>query len=142
MDEQMILIIKDFLIKKVDPDFIMLFGSYATGDNHPSSDVDLAFYKSDHGLSAYDVFILAGELASLIKIDVDLIDLMNASTVFKMQIFEKGNSIYTKDFYSFNIYEMTVFRMYLDLNEKRNEVLKEIHESGSVYGTRLRYREK
>lgn len=134
--------IKDFLLEKIDPDFIVLFGSQATGNTHSQSDVDLAFHKKNHQLSSYDTFMLAGELASMIGVDVDLIDLNTASTVFRAQIFGKGKLLYAKSDYEFNVYEMKVFRMYAELNEQRQEVLREIHESGSVYGTRLGRRKK
>lgn len=142
MHEKMLITIKKFLIEEIDPEFVMLFGSYATGQTHFKSDVDVAFYKEAHDLSAYEVLMLAQELAGLIKMGVDLVDLRVASTVFKMQIFGKGINIYVKDEHLFNKYEMTVYRMYADLNEKRREVLTEIHESGTIYGTRLRCSEK
>ena len=75
-------------------------------------------------------------MAEMIGTAVDLIDLNQASTVFKMQIFKSGKKVYTKSDYDFNVYEMNVYRMYSNLNEQREVVLKEIHESGSVYGIR------
>jgi len=142
MNEETLLKIKRFLVERLDPDFIVLFGSYATGQEHSKSDVDLAFYNESHEKSSYDVFFLAQELADLIGTDVDLVDLSKASTVFKMQIFAKGWPLYVTDSGQFDRYEMLVYRMYADLNEQRKEVLKEIHESGSVYGNRLRCSEE
>jgi len=136
MKEELKKEITDFIVEKVNPDFIMLFGSQATGQTHLKSDTDLAFYKREHELSPYDIFTLAGELANITKTSVDLIDLNKASTVFKMQIFNYGIPLYFKDDYQLNSYETNVFRMYVDLEEKRREVLQEIHESGSVYGVR------
>ena len=138
MDAELRKKITDFIVEKIDPDFIMLFGSQATGETHPESDTDLAFYKREHHLSPYDIFMLAGELADITKTSVDLIDLNKASTVFKMQIFGNGEALYVKSNYQLNGYETNVFRMYADLQEKRSEVLQEIHGSGSVYGTRSR----
>ena len=123
-------------VEKINPDFIVLFGSQVTGVTHAKSDTDLTFYKREHQLSPYDVFILSVELADITKTSVDLIDLNVANTVFKMQIFGYGETIYAKNSYQLNSYETNVFRMYADLEEKRREVLQEIHESGSVYGTR------
>ena len=127
-------VVKNFLIKKINPDFVMLFGSYATGWTHASSDVDLAFYKESHQLSAYDVFILAGELASMLKIDVDLIDLSEASTVFKAQIFSTGKPIYVYSQFIFDQFRMHTMSMYANLELERRDILKSIVERGSVYG--------
>ena len=37
--------ITDFIVEKIDPDFIVLFGSQITGKTHLKSDTDLEFYK-------------------------------------------------------------------------------------------------
>jgi len=136
MKEEIIAKVNEFLTEKVDPELIVLFGSYATGNVHPKSDIDIAFYRKEHTLSAYDIFILAQELAGLLHIEkVDLIDLNEASTVFKMQIFSKGEAVLVKNEHEFRKYEMSVYRLYADLNEKRGEVLAKIYERGRVYGS-------
>lgn len=134
MEESKILQIKDFLIDKIDPDFVILFGSQATGQTHPDSDVDIAFFKQGHEFTAYDIFIMAGELASIIKIDIDLIDLSEASTVFKMQIFSNYKNIHVTCQEELDQYTVTSLNMYADLNIERKEILKDIIERGSVYG--------
>lgn len=62
--------IKDHLIDKItqelNPDFILLFGSFAKGTNDAESHIDLAYF-SDKQLSSYERFILASELADLNK---------------------------------------------------------------------------
>ncbi len=47
--------------------------------------------------SAYPTFLIAQELADLLKADVDIINLNEASTVFKAQIFSSGILIYSED---------------------------------------------
>gem|GEM_PF-550668 len=132
---KMIETMRDFLVEKVDPNFIVLFGSYATGDMHDKSDVDLAFYKVSHQLSAYDVFILAQELASLLNVEkVDLINLNEASTVFKMVILDSGKVIYAQDEKVLSDYETKALGMYFDLNVERKGIVQSIKESGRVYG--------
>ena len=135
MNEEMVAAIKDFLIDRIDPDFIMLFGSQVTGNVHPNSDVDLAFYRENHGLSAYDIFILAGELSEITKISVDLIDLNEASTVFKAQIFSTGIPIYTLNQVRLDHFRMNAMSMYANLDVERREILKSIVESGTIYGS-------
>jgi len=124
---------RDFLIEKLKPDFLMLFGSYATGHTHPESDLDIAFYKASHQLSAYDVFMLAQELASIIKVDVDLIDLNESSTVFRAQIFSTGRSIYVASQFVFDQFRMHAMSMYANLDIERKDILKSIIKRGTVY---------
>ena len=80
-----------------DPSFIVVFGSYAKNTTHKDSDIDVAFYSQDSSHTTYEIFLLAQELADILKIDVDLINLRTASTVFQAQIYTTGTVIYSKD---------------------------------------------
>jgi len=133
MNQKKLELIKELITRKIDPSFIVLFGSQATETTHSESDIDIAFYKPSHGLSAYDVFALAQELASLVKIEVDLVDLDKASTVFKAQIFAIGIPIYISNQVEFDNYRMVAMSMYTNLNVERKEIMKSIIESGTVY---------
>ena len=67
------------IIALVNPDKIILFGSYARGDNHPKSDVDLLIAKKglQNGREMIDVIELAllkqniGTDLSIIPVDYD-----------------------------------------------------------------------
>ena len=126
-------LIQDFLTNKVRPSFIIVFGSYAKGLSRQNSDIDIAFYSEDTVLSSYDLFIIAQELAELLKIEVDLIDVRKASTVLKAQIFTTGKVIYADDELLLKKQQMTALKMYAELNEQRKVILNRIEESGSVY---------
>jgi uncharacterized protein len=93
----------------------------------------VAFYNQDSSLSTYEIFLLAQELADILKIDVDLVNLGTASTVFKAQIYTTGTVIYSKDDTLLRNQQMTALSMYAKLNEERKNILKNISESGSVY---------
>lgn len=134
MKTEMFQKIQDFLISKLNPTFIIVFGSYAKDTTHKDSDIDLAFYSQDSSLSTYEIFLIAQELADILKIDVDLVNLETASTVFKAQIYTTGNVIYSKDDILLKNHQMTALSMYAKLNEEREQILKNIKESGSVYG--------
>jgi predicted nucleotidyltransferase len=133
MKSEMFQKIKDFLIGKMNPSFIIVFGSYAKSCTHKDSDIDVAFYNQDSSLSTYEIFLLAQELADILKIDVDLVNLGTASTVFKAQIYTTGTVIYSKDDTLLRNQQMTALSMYAKLNEERKNILKNISESGSVY---------
>ena len=126
-------LIRDLLTNKVKPSFIIVFGSYAKGLSRQNSDIDIAFYSEDTVLSSYDLFIIAQELAELLKIEVDLIDVRRASTVLKAQIFTTGKVIYADDELLLKKQQMTALKMYAELNEQRKEILNRIEESGCVY---------
>ena len=79
---------QDFLINKINPSFIIVFGSYANGTTHKDSDIDLAFFKKEQNLSSYEVFMVAQELADLLKMDVDLVDLHYALLFSKLKSFQ------------------------------------------------------
>lgn len=133
MQTEMFQSIQEFLIRKVDPSFIIIFGSYAKNTTHKDSDMDVAFYSQDSSHSTYELFLLAQELADLLKKEVDLVNLRTASTVFQAQIYTTGNVIYSKDHTLLKYQQMTALSMYAKLNEERENILKKIAESGSIY---------
>jgi uncharacterized protein len=133
MKTEMFQQIQDFLIRKFNPTFIMVFGSYAKNSIHKDSDIDVAFYSQELSPTTYEVFFAAQELADILKVDVDLINLEKASTVFKAQIYTTGTVIYSKDDKLLKTHQMTALSMYAKLNEEREEILKNIGESGSIY---------
>lgn len=124
--------IKKFLIEKVNPSFIIVFGSIAKGTDHKESDIDVAFY-SETTFSSYDLFMISQELADLLKKEVDLVDIRKASTVFQAQIFTTGKVIFCADETLRMKMEMTALSMYAKLNEERKHILNNVYESGSVY---------
>lgn len=126
--------IKNFLIKKVNPAFIIIFGSFAKGTSNRNSDIDIAFYSEDKKFSTYEIFMFAQELADILKMEVDLVDIQEASTVFQVQIFSTGKVIYSNDETLRMTKQMYAYSLYAKLNEERKVILKRIRESGSVYG--------
>ncbi|MBD8590385.1 nucleotidyltransferase domain-containing protein [Peribacillus simplex] len=133
MYTEMFQTIQDTLIKKIDPVFIIIFGSYAKKSTHKDSDIDIAFYCEDQSLTTYEVFQLAQELADILKIEVDLVNIRTASTVFKAQIYTTGTVIYSVNDTLLKNLQMTALSMYAKLNEERENILKKIGESGTIY---------
>lgn len=123
----------DKIVQKLNPSFILLFGSYAKGTAHADSDIDVAYYSSEE-FPSYERFILASELAGLVGCEVDLVDISIIDTVFTMQIFEQGIPIYIKDENELMRQKMRAYSMYAVLNEQRASVIEAIKERGSVFG--------
>lgn len=129
--------LKNQLIKviqnKINPAFVVLFGSFAKGTNRIDSDIDLAFFSKEQ-LSSYERFLLASELAEIAGREVDLVDLKQIDTVFTMQIFSQGIPIYIQDENEFTRQKMRAYSMYATLSEQRAGVIESIKEQGSVFG--------
>lgn len=123
----------DVLLKNVKPTLIYIFGSAARNELREDSDIDIA-YLSDTSLSNYEIFMLANDIADIIKRDVDLIDLNKSSTVFKAQIVGNGKIIYCSDDTKRMYFEMYAFKDYALLNEERKEILDGIRKRGNIYG--------
>lgn len=121
------------LQEQVQPAFVLLFGSYAQGTEREGSDLDIAYF-SEKALPNYERFLLAGELAQVCQLDVDLIDIRKVDTVFAVQIFATGVLLDCANESEFIKQRMRAFSMYATLNEQRAEILRNISESGSVYG--------
>lgn len=124
--------IVQFLVKKINPYVIYLFGSEAQQQAWQDSDIDLAFL-SERTLSHYERFMIAGELAAILNCDVDLVDLKEATTVFQAQVVGKGKVLYCADDDKKAQFEMKVFKEYAKLNEERAEILERIRKRGAVY---------
>lgn len=77
--------------------------------------------------------MLAQELASNINIDVDLISLRKASTVFLSQVVSTGKVIYCLNDEVRMNFEMMTLKMYAKLNEERQSIIDKVEESGSVF---------
>src|SRR5699024_9167190 len=120
------------IVEKVNPAFIIVFGSFAKGSVHKDSDLDLAYFSHDT-LAPYNCFTLAGELASFINRDVDLVNIKQIDTVFTMQIFAEGIPIYIQNENEFYRQRMRAYSMYATLSEQRASLIKGIQERGSVF---------
>lgn len=131
--EKEIELIKEYLVEKISPYLIILFGSAAKGEMRKDSDIDIAFLSNEQ-YSDYDIFMIGQGLAGVIGRDVDLVDLNKASTVFQAQIVGTGNIIYNKDDLKRMIFGMTVLKKYARLNEERKCILDKVIERRRVYG--------
>lgn len=119
--------------KRLSPAFIILFGSYAKNTQREDSDIDLAYF-SEVVLSPYEKFLFIGDLADILGVEVDLVDIKKIDTVFSMQIFSEGKLLDCQDENEFVMQRMKAYSMYVTLNEQRAEIIQNIKERGSVFG--------
>jgi predicted nucleotidyltransferase len=122
----------DLLRQRAAAYLIIVFGSYAKGLARSDSDIDIA-YAGEKTLSAYEIFLLAQELAVLLGRDVDLLDLSQVSTVMKAQIVAFGRVIYCSDEVKRQYLFMKALREYATLSGERAVIVDSIARRGSVY---------
>lgn len=125
--------IRDFLISRIsDIEAIYIFGSASQGAMHPESDIDIAVLCKKR-LTGYNFWEIGQELASKLDIDVDLIDLREASTIFQHEILVHGKRIFFREAFFVDQFETVVFSEYTNLIEIRAPLIQDIQERGSVY---------
>lgn len=106
---------------------IYIFGSYADNSATPASDIDIAFLTFSK-VSAVEKWKIQEELASILDIDIDLVDLKDATVILRAEVIEKGKLIYSADSYQVDYFEMTTYSMYADLNESRMDIINDYKE--------------
>ena len=112
---------------------VYLFGSAATGELRPDSDIDLAVLCTTP-LPATRLWSLAQSLAVSARRDVDLIDLRSASTVMRAQVVSTGKRLFCANETVCSEFEDRVYSDYARLNEERRHILDDIRERGRIYG--------
>lgn len=103
---------------------LVLFGSRARGDGRAKSDFDIA-YSSVKPLELNEENRMAVELHSVFKtINVDIVNLRNASPLLLRQIVSEGMPLYESKESIFNalyLYAMRLYRESENLNKLRRE---------------------
>ena len=126
-------LVSDILRRLPQVQAIYLHGSRALGQASQNSDLDLALLSSSK-IPPLQLWETAQHLAALLGMDVDLLDLRQASTVMQMQVITRGERLYCKDEAACGAFEDLVFSMYARLNEERAGILQDIAQRGSIYG--------
>ncbi len=112
---------------------IYRFGSSITSHERPDSDIDLAILPSCP-LDTVRVWELAQVVAQALSKDVDLVDLLSASTVMRAQIISTGKRLYCSNRAECESFEDYTYSAYARLNEERKGILQDIKQRGTVYG--------
>ena len=106
--------------------FAYLFGSQATSQARPDSDIDLAIFPEPN-IPPKDIWNAAQSLASQLNCDIDLINLREANTVLRFQIVSEGKLLFDKHNQAPE-FEVDTFRMYQDLQYNRKDNIKGLLE--------------
>lgn len=103
------------IIEKYQINFIVLFGSQAENKVHKKSDLDLA-YSPKILLDYKKEYNLLQELKKTINstIEIDLIDLNNASPLLAKKIAFEGKLLAENTTHSFAYFQMYAFKVYVE----------------------------
>jgi predicted nucleotidyltransferase len=112
---------------------VYLFGSRASGQEGPASDVDLAVL-APRPLDGWERFDLEQQIAATLSRDVDLVDLRRASTVLAAQVVATGRVLLDAAPTARAWFEMIAFASYARLNEERRGIVEDIRARGTVHG--------
>ena len=124
---------KQYLIKEIKCDAIILFGSYSRNTQNKESDVDIGI-KSPNKIQPKQLFEIKRKLEDILQKDVDLIDLENTQDGIRYEILINGITLYAKDKFKFELYKLDMYREYLELNESRKMIIDNIKNGGTIYG--------
>lgn len=102
---------------------IYLFGSRATGQHKLNSDWDIGLLITEK-LLPQERWNLSETLCELLNSQVDLVELLQASTVLQMQVITTGKILFHKQPIKAN-FEMQVFSMYGRLQESRGKIIEQ-----------------
>lgn len=102
---------------------IYLFGSRATNEARPSSDWDIAV-MAEKKIPVSTLWELKELLANTCCAEVDLIDLLQSTTVLNVQIIERGQLLYDACDAAMP-FETRVLSMYGRLQEGREDIMSD-----------------
>jgi len=111
---------------------VYLFGSAVSGQMHSESDIDMAVL-ADSPIDPEQLWKLAQDIAAMLNMEIDLVDLRQASTVMRMQVVQNGKRLYCRDQAASDAFEDFVFSDFARLNEERSAILKDVERRGIVY---------
>lgn len=113
---------------------VYLYGSYLSDSFSDKSDLDIAI-KTVERLDNQERWRIQEVLAGIFGRDVDLLDLDRASLVMKFEVISTANRVHCADENIIARFETLVYSRYLDFNQIRKPIIKEIIKSGAVYGS-------
>lgn len=121
--------VSEFFKDKNGIDSIILFGSYAKGTQTNQSDIDLAILFDPTQIpSKLDIIFWKQELSDLLKKEIDIICLNDASPILGMQVEQNNIPLLTINPLAYEKYKIILYSDYAELKELRAQAEKQILE--------------
>ncbi|MDY0830785.1 MULTISPECIES: type VII toxin-antitoxin system MntA family adenylyltransferase antitoxin [unclassified Pseudomonas] len=111
---------------------VYVFGSQVSGEAGSESDLDVAVLSAGT-VEPLLLWQLSGELADIVGVPVDLLDLRAASTVMQYQVLTTGRRLWSGNVQA-GLFESYVLSEKTALDTARAELLADIQKEGKVYG--------
>lgn len=103
-----------------------LFGSEARGESTAASDVDIAILTKEVLSLDQRLEVMSG-LSALLNREIDLVQLHEATDVFRAQVIRDGKLIYASDPNTKAEFEVRSIVDYIHLNEQRQAILEDFY---------------
>jgi predicted nucleotidyltransferase len=105
-------------------ELILIFGSYASGESHSGSDIDIAVYGQKILSEKVKIGLISEFSGIFHKEKIDLVDIKTASPLLKKEIFKNYKVLYQKS--PMLLYQLELVSIY---EYKESEILFQIrHE--------------
>jgi len=111
---------------------IYVFGSQATGQATETSDIDIAVLAGGV-VDPLFLWELAGALADILHLPVDLLDLRSASSVLQYQVITTGRCLWSSGSEA-GIYEAFILSEKTRLDAARAGLVSDISHTGRIHG--------
>ncbi len=114
---------------------IYLFGSYGTVYERPDSDVDLAILLPPQQAKVVGSLVLSAlrvDLETLLKRDIDLINLRRVPIILQKEVIADDRRIYVADVYAADEFEMLTLSYYQKLNAERADIVRDAIRTGRL----------
>ncbi len=123
--------LKTFFKERHDVSLVFLFGSFVSKQTTAFSDIDVGiFFKKVPNF--HEINDMKEDLTALLKKEVDLVVLNDASPVLKMQVLKKGVLIFQKGKNDFSLFYGDAVKQYDDLKIIRRKCEENILK-GRIY---------
>jgi len=113
-------LVKGFFKDKHTVMLVFLFGSYASKQMKTLSDIDIGILF-DKKPSFYEMNDLKENLSEIVKRDIDLVALNDASPIIKMQVIKKGILVFQRNKNYFSVFYGDTVNQYDDLKITRRK---------------------
>lgn len=111
---------------------IYVFGSFARGEEWPSSDLDLAvLLPPQHGIE--NLLDVISNVSMQTRRDVDVVDLRNAGDVLCREVLLEGRALYVCDPDTVLAWEAAAMSRYARHREEIRDILEDFHNTGIGY---------
>lgn len=112
--------LRSFFKDRNDVSLVLMFGSFVRGEMTVDSDIDVGIYFQSSP-DFYQVNVIKEDLSALLKRDVDVVVLNDASPVIKMQVLKKGILVLEASKNNFSEFYGDTVKQYDDLKQIRKK---------------------